>query len=512
MDEYSDDDVKPQTQFETIEIGDFICNINRPKDDFYLLDTFENILPVINENSRPFIKLRAFESDNISELPLNNTVLCRMLIDGASDMNDEQYFKSFYDAKLPVISQIIKQVYSFGFERPSVVQRVTIPEIIMGRDVLVQFKSGCGKTVSFVLGSLWAFDPKDTKLQHIFITSSHEVAQQIYDIVKYMLPTNTNVRLCIGQKRETTSGGFRTTSTSSLNYKPKIADERLEVQRAQVIVCTMGKFYDYLFNKKWIDMSYLKTLCVDEFDTIVVSNNNRSRSSTIMSMQQQMAHIIEKVPSDAQRIFFSATVNEESLLTAHSYFRAYNEEVGEPFILLFDPDDNTLEGVNQYYVQCSSYEVKKDVLIDLLANLRISQAIIFVNRIETAYDIQSYLEGQDPPIMTSVFHSELSAEKRNDIFKRFKNNETRLMIATDVSSRGVDITGINLVINFDMPQTFETYVHRIGRSGRYGKRGVAISLIYHTPNNNEISKVTQINERSKNSPMVCLPQDLANLL
>ena len=273
----------------------------------------------------------------------------------------------------------------------------------------------------------------------------------------------------------------------------------------------MGKFYDYLCNKKWIETKYLKSICVDEFDNIVASRS-RARSSTVMNTEEQMAAIMKRIPSRTQRAFFSATVFSQALEIAHSYFRPYDLMIGDPFLVLLDIEDYTLEGIRQYYVECQSFNDKKEVLLDLLKQLRISQAIIFANRIETANEIKLFLDDQDVKITSAVFHGNLPAVERKNIHQSFSQCNIRVLISTDLTARGLDVQGINLVINFDMPDVLETYIHRVGRSGRYGKKGVAISLILVNRDKDERKKILNINECSKQSQMGELCGDLANLL
>lgn len=380
---------------------------------------------------------------------------------------------------------------------------------------MIQFKAGTGKTWAFLFGLLWGFDPIDLALQYIFITSSHEVAVQIYDQTISILPENTKIVLCIGQKKDTgATGGFKTPiGTSNLNKNIKtLKQEKDEVGTAQIIVCTIGKFYDFLCNRKWVSSTkYLKAICVDEFDNIVASKS-RSRSSSIMNTDEQMAAIIREIPITAQRTFFSATVSPQALEIAYSYFRPYSLLIGDPFIVLLDYEDYTLDGIRQYYVPCTSHQEKKDTLLDLVKQCRISQGIIFTNRIETANDIKKMMDDQSVSISSAVFHGNLSASVRTEIHKNFVENKIRLLISTDLTARGLDVHGINVVVNFDMPDSLETYIHRIGRSGRFGRKGVAISLILVNSTKDEMRKVEGINECSKNNKMEHLVEDLSNLL
>jgi len=512
-------------QFDTIMIGEHYCNVNRKGKDIALLCNFGDITPKFDESLGPHLEIQSKKSSTPTIVQLKNSVCNCLLIKDSKSMDDTTYYSTFVENRKQFVDEwLLKKTFAKGYQTPSAVQALVIPELIQRKDALVQFKSGTGKTHAFLCGLLWNFDPADPELQYVFITSTHEVAMQIYDQTKFLLPDTINICLCIGQKKNpNSSGGFKTPiGTSSLNNsRPKsMKEEREEVARAQIIVCTIGKFYDYLCNRKWIRTTeYLKAICVDEFDNIVASRS-RSRSSTIISTEDQMANIIKNIEMDTpqgknnttQRVFFSATVSQQALEIAHSYFKPYSHAIGEPFIVLLDTEDYTLDGISQYYVPCASFNEKKEILIDLLKQCRIVQGIIFTNRIDTAEDVKCWLNEQSVPINSAVFHGGLPAATRQSIHKDFLDNKTRLLISTDLTARGLDVQGINIVINFDMPDVRETYIHRVGRSGRYGRKGVAISLILTNNRQNEMMKVDGINECSKNSKMEPLPRDLSNLL
>ena len=498
-----------------ITIWEHNCNINRSESDLKILANFSDALPKFSDELGPHLEIYPKNGGKPTIVPLNYGVTNGMLIKNSKNMTDEEYYKAFVECKKPIVETLIKNTYAKGYESTSAVQAITIPELVQRKDALIQFKSGTGKTHAFLFGLLWGFDPLDDVLQYIFITNSHEVAKQIYRQAKELFPDNARISLCIGQKKDTNiGGGFKTTiTTSSLNTKPKsIREERAEVSQAQIIVCTMGKFYDYLCNKKWINnIKHIKSICVDEFDNIVASRS-KSRNSTIMSTEDQMAAIIREMPKNTQRVFFSATVSEQALQIAHSYFRPYAPSIGEPLIVLLPPEDYTLEGIRQYYVQVNSIDVKKEVLIDLFKQFRLAQCIIFTNHIRTAEDIKYMFDKQAVAFSSAVFHGELPATVRDAIHRDFLENKIRILISTDLTARGFDAQSINIVINFDMPESLETYIHRVGRSGRYGRKGVAISLIMSNPKHNEMRKVDAINEVSKFNKFECLPADLSNLL
>lgn len=507
MDEYIPD-------FKPINIGEFQCQINRNEDDDYdLLSDFSDAIPAYNKINGPHLSFFSKLRNSQVIIKLNKAAIKTIKIEGSNNMTDEEYYLEFVNQKKKIVENLVRNIYNIGFEVPSPVQALTIIELIQYKDALVQFKAGTGKTHAFLFGLLWGFDPNSNLLQYVFITSTHEVADQIYIHIKNLLPATTNILLCIGQKKaqNISRGGFRQPiNTSSLNnIKKSVAEEKKEFLDAQIIVCTMGKFYDNLCNKKWnSSIKHLKAICVDEFDNIIVSNTR----SSIMNTEEQMKAIMQQIPINTQRVFFSATVIPDAYKNANKYFREYRPDVPEPLIILLDMDDYTLESIKQYYIECDSYDVKKNVLLDLLAQCRIAQGIIFANKIETTIALKKLLDEQVIPISATIFHGSLNDNERSLIHRNFSDGKVRLLITTDVMSRGVDIRGVNVVINFDMPDTLEKYIHRVGRSGRYGRKGVAISLITVNRKTDELPKVAFINEHSKNNIMVPIPEYLDDLL
>lgn len=501
------------SKFHRVTIGEHSCNVNRDSSELDLLFHFSDIFPHYDENNGLHMKIKNKESENI--VPIGENVISNLHLDKSKYKSQNEYLKAFVEKKTPMIDYLVRQTFKKGFESPSVVQSLGTLELVKGRDVLCQFKSGTGKTHTFLMGCLWSFDPSNPNLQYIFVTTSHEVADQTYKQAKFLLPEETKIFLCIGQKKEVSKTGYQTVQTSQMTDRAKqFREEKNNAANAQVIICTMGKFYDFFCNRKLISVKHLKAICIDEFDNIVASRSKPKVSAT-MSTEEQMAAIIKNIPPNAQRIFFSATVSNQSIDIAQKYFRPYDKVVGSPFIVMLDSEDYTLEGIRQYYVICADNEIKKSVLLDLLEQCRISQAIIFTNRIDTAKSIKNFLDNQKIVVTSALFHGDMDSIERKNIHQNFLENKIRLLISTNITARGLDIQGINLVINFDMPIDLQTYIHRIGRSGRHGRKGVAISLITDDPydeRNSDVDKIQLINECSKNNPMEELPENLADLL
>lgn len=524
-----------------ITIGKFTVNVNRkPDENLLIMSRFDDIYVNIDDSYDPdehdndnyndndndnLVYLKLTNKDTETRMDLNSLVLKKTYIENSKHMDKETYCRKFVEIKNNNVDYLLKRIYANAYEKPSPVQSITIPEIIRGADVIVQFKSGTGKTLSFLVGTLWGFDVNYDVLQYIYITSSHEVATQIYNQIIDLVPNNSNVSLCIGQKKMSSksTGEFRSfIGSASLNVRHKsIKEEREELSKAQIIVCTVGKFYDYFFNKNMIpNINYLKAIVIDEFDAIITSKSNNNRNDNhLTSSDQQIANIMNEIPPFTQRIFFSATVNVEAIMTAEKYIRNIDDtkddddSVGiEPFICMLNADDYTLEGIRQYYVKCNGFDQKKDMLDKLLGDITIVQTIIFTNKIQTARELQIHLMNLKTPIKAGIFHGDLTAAERKDIHSQLLSGTIRYLISTDVAARGLDVQSINVVFNFDMPNDPETYIHRVGRSGRYGKKGVSISFITTNEFFNEMMKVHAINDFSSNNPIVELPNYVRDLV
>lgn len=492
-------------QFNMVNIRGMTYNINREIDDALLLNNFSDLEPHYDPEIDSCPVLHLGKGKNL-EIPDN--VGQHMLIDAPTH---KELCNKFVEQKGKIIRHIISQTFAKGFEYPSQVQSIATLELVLGRDALVQSKSGTGKTHTFLSGLLWHFDLKDSSLQHIYITCSHEIAKQIHEQAIELMPSDSKISLFIGNKPESRgviSGDFKTQSKS----RPKSTRELIEEARtSQIIVCTLGKFYD-LLTKKAFNLDYLKTICVDEFDKIVSHESGRkSASIDNMTTDEQFKRIIDLIPARTQRVFLSATVTPDSVDAALSYFRPDHDIYGTPYIVLLNKDDFTLDGIKQYYVKSELKSDKLAIIGDLLRYLKIKKIIIFVNRKETSLEVKSYLDNCGLGVNTEVMHGDLSSKDRSNIHDTFKIYGAKILIATDVIARGLDIHDVNIVINYDMPESPETYIHRAGRTARYGRRGTVINIIIENKYTDETKKIQVIESFSKGSKMEELPADLGSV-
>lgn len=494
----------------TLTINDERYKFNQNPDLLNKLYSFSDILPSYDAGTKNFyLSLNdRTGSGNKTDVIISKCVIGRTNVpstyDGidTSGISENEYWDIVCRIKREHITSLVKNIYAYGFERPSIAQSMGIVPLINGKDAIVQFQSGTGKTATFLLGLLWGYDGSNPSLQYLFLTSTHEVADQIHTLITKFLP-NAKTCLCIGGNKSQ-AGGFK-------NNQRNVNDNiRNQIRSAQIIVGTVGKTYELMCVKKFIpSMGEVKAICLDEFDQLLSSQKSKSSSHETRT-EDQIKSIFSEIPKYAQRVFFSATVIPGADEQALQYFREYDDDYGDPFLVLLHQDNVLLKGIRHYYVSLEHQEKKLPVLMDLLARVRIQQCIIFVNKIETAYRLHGFLESEK--VQCVLFHGGLDGDTRMKITEKFRAGEFRFMIATDVMSRGIDIQTINVIINFDMPNEKDTYIHRIGRSGRFGRKGVAINFILLNRDIDEMQKVYDINNCSDTNKMVPLPAEVADLL
>jgi superfamily II DNA/RNA helicase len=502
-------------KYTSLTLNGVKLKINRQEDKILLMTTFESSIPLYAEdnknastdtNANPdnkcgdmYLTLDSYQSKKVINLKLSNFLTQQLIMKDCDNLSDSDYLIEFCERKKKFITEIlITNMYKDGFTDPSIVQSISVPELIQKKDALIMFNSGTGKTHAFLFGCLWNFDIDNKKLQYIFITSSHEVAIQILEKCKEILiydddSKKVKIELCIG-KGPAASKGFQ----ERVSYFA----EKIRMEGAQIIVCTMGKLYDYLFTKKFnIDLPNIKSICVDEFDIIVAPPQRQSQNIIIdngeeidiSSSSGQLKMIIKKLSKNTQRVFYSATSKDECLNAAREHFRP---DATMPLVILLENESLTIPGIKQYYGLYEYPEDKDAMLKDILGKINFNIIIIFVNNKKTPSRISRDLEkcGHN----SIIFHGNMSRSERECVFEQFANGFCRIMISTDIMSRGIDISGISHVINYDMPNSLETYIHRIGRSGRFGKKGIAISLVAK----NDDEKIRQINQCSPNNTMI----------
>lgn len=340
--------------------------------------------------------------------------------------------------KMELKESLLRGIYSYGFERPSLIQSKAIPLVSQGKDIIAQSQSGTGKTGAFTIGTIQRIDEKVNGCQAIIIAHTRELAQQISEVCK-QLSSYSKIKtvLCIGGH--------------------DIKQTKIELLDAPVIVVgTPGRIID-LIKRKYLSTRLLRLLVIDEADEMLS-----------FSFQEQVKEIINYIPLEAQICLFSATMPKEMLNISKNFMRNAEE-------ILIDCEKLTLDGIRQFYVNVDSDRWKFDTFCDLFDIISVSQTIVYVNTIKRAEELKIQLE--EKHFTVSIIHSYMTPNERLDIMKEFRGGKTRILISTDLLSRGIDIQQISIVVNYDLPKNKECYLHRIGRSGRFGRKGVAINFI-----------------------------------
>lgn len=381
-------------------------------------------------------------------------------------VEEVKVYATFDDMDLP--ENILRSVYAHGFERPSSIQQKGIVPIKNGRDILAQAQSGTGKTGTFTIGSLCRLDPSLRKVQILVLVPVRELAQQIESVVK-ALSQHMNISVY-----------------SATGGTPLREDIRAIEKGCQYLIGTPGRIFD-LMNRNVLSRDNIRVLIFDEADQMLEDR-----------FKEQVMCILQKgFPKETQVALFSATMDVDVIEVA-------NKILQNPVKILVDANEVPLDGIKQYYVPLEKEEWKFEVLCDLYQQLNISQALIYCNKRQRADWLAEKMSQQGFPL--SVIHGEMDVEERKKRMSDFRKGSVRVMISTDMLARGIDVQQVSLVINYELPVQKENYIHRIGRAGRFGRKGVTINLI--SPE--EKRAVAEIEEHWKIALEV-LPNDLSKI-
>merc|ERR1712185_475559 len=337
--------------------------------------------------------------------------------------------------------ELLRATVDCGFEHPSEVQHACIPQAILGTDILCQAKSGMGKTAVFVLACLQQLDASEKVVKTLVVCHTRELAYQIkheFDrFAKYFQKVKTAV----------VYGGV-----------PIEKDrEMLKDNCPHVLIGTPGRVLALCRNKD-LKLEKLAQFVLDECDKCLDK----------LDMRKDIQQIFMETPKKKQVMMFSATMTKETRELCKKFMQ-------DPHEISVDQESKlTLHGLLQYYVKLSEKE-KNRKLNDLLDALEFNQVVIFVKSVQRAVALDKLLvECSFPSI---AIHSGLKQEERINRYKQFKDFQKRILVSTDLFGRGIDIERVNIVINYDMPDESDTYLHRVGRAGRFGTKGLAISFV-----------------------------------
>jgi len=358
------------------------------------------------------------------------------LTDADIDSNWEETIETFDGLQLP--EELLRGIFAYGFEKPSAIQQRAIKPTMLGRDLIAQAQSGTGKTATFAIGTLSTLDNTLKECQSLILAPTRELAQQIQKVVialgDYM---KVLVHACVG-------------GTAVRD------DIRTLMDGVHIVVGTPGRVFD-MISRRALRLDSIRQFFLDEADEML------SRG-----FKDQIYDIFKFLPETVQVCLFSATMPLDVLEVTQRFMR-------EPVRILVKKDELTLEGIKQFYIAVEREEWKLETLCDLYETLTITQAIIYCNTRRKVDWLQEEMQKRD--FTVSCMHGDMDQRERDIIMREFRSGSSRVLITTDLLARGIDVQQVSLVINFDLPTNRENYIHRIGRSGRFGRKGVAINFL-----------------------------------
>jgi len=356
----------------------------------------------------------------------------------------DQEFESTYDEiidnfdNMSLSEDLLRGIYAYGFEKPSAIQQRAIIPLAKGLDIIAQAQSGTGKTATFTIGILHRLDFNQVDCQALILAPTRELAQQIQKVVLALGDyLEVKCHACIGGTR--------------------VRDDVTKLQSGvHIVVGTPGRVYDML-TRRVLKPDAIKMFILDEADEML------SRG-----FKEQIYDIFQALPPKVQVGLFSATMPPEALEITQKF-------MNNPVRILVKRDELTLEGIKQFYIAVEKEDWKLDTLCDLYDTLNITQAVIFCNTRRKVDWLTEKMRGKE--FTVSSTHGDIGQKERDMILNEFRTGSSRVLITTDLLARGIDVQQVSLVINYDLPRNLENYIHRIGRSGRFGRKGVAINFV-----------------------------------
>jgi len=354
-------------------------------------------------------------------------------------------FSNWEDETLDLNPLLLRGLYAFGFDTPSPIQQKAVGPMIsknaegIRKDIIAQAQSGTGKTGAFAVGVLQIVDPTKEATQALILAPTHELANQIKNVI-------------------TSLGNFMKIRIQLLVGGTSVDDDKnkLEKDKPQIIVGTPGRVHD-MIRRKFLQTDKMEVLVLDEADEMLS-----------FGFKDQMYKIFQLMPNNIQVGLFSATLPPELESLTSKFMR-------HPFKITVKAEQLTLQGIAQYFISVDGDDQKYGVLKDLFSTLNLSMTIIYCNSTRRVDDLTDALTEDKFPC--KKIHGKMDAGERKTNHRDFRSGATRVLVTSDLFARGIDIQQVSIVINFDIPKCQHTYLHRIGRSGRWGRKGVAINFL-----------------------------------
>jgi translation initiation factor 4A len=342
--------------------------------------------------------------------------------------------------ELDINRDLLRGIYAYGFEKPSPIQSKAIKPIIEKRDIIGQAQSGTGKTATFSIGALSRVNINDNYSQVLILSPTHELTHQTAKVITSLSTMMTGVRI------KTILGG------SSIDND---VDSMLATPPHILVGCP-GRVYD-MIRRGHINASKLSLVVIDEADEMLSQG-----------FKEQIYNIFQYFSNDIQVALFSATLPE-------NIYRITDKFMRNPVKISVTPEMLTLEGIKQYFVALNNDVEKYSTLKDIFQVISLSHCIIYCNSVKRVADLCEAMREDNFPVC--CIHSYMDKAEREKSINEFRTGVARVLISSNVTARGIDIQQVSTVINFDIPKDVHTYLHRIGRSGRWGRKGTGINFI-----------------------------------
>lgn len=337
-------------------------------------------------------------------------------------------------------TDLLRGIYTYGFENPSEIQKKAILPIINGRDTIAQAQSGTGKTGAFSISILHRIDVTKKELQGLIIAPTHELAKQI-----------TNVITSLGNSME---GLVIKTLVGGTSVQQDITD--MYETPPHIIVGCAGRIFD-MIRRRNINANTIKIFVLDEADEMLSG-----------TFKDQVYNIFQHFNENIQVAIFSATMPDEILTLSNKFMR-------NPVKITMKKEDLNLDGIQQYFVAIQNDFYKFEMLKQLFTMISVSQCIIYCNSVKRVVDLHRAMN--DEGYSVCAIHSSMDKMERDNTFRNFRNGGYRVLISSNITARGIDVQQVAVVINFDITNCVHTYLHRIGRSGRWGRKGLGINFV-----------------------------------
>ena len=366
------------------------------------------------------------------------------------DIFDSSYEISSWD-ELDIDPNILRGIYAYGYEKPSPIQRKAIRPIIAGKDIIGQAQSGTGKTATFSIGALSTVRVNDPTTQVLILSPTRELTMQTAKVI-------TSIGCMIpGLKVQTVFGG------SKIEYNNGFSSRNVP----HIMCGCPGRVFD-MIRRDNMTCKNIRLVIIDEADEMLSSG-----------FKEQVYGIFQHFNNDIQVALFSATLPA-------NIFAITDRLMRDPVRICVKTEQLTLEGISQFYVAVDDDRQKYATLKHIFSYLTVSQCIIYCNSVKRVADLYEAMREDEFPVC--CIHSSMDKGARETSIADFRNGKSRVLISSNVTARGIDIQQVSIVINFDVPKDIHTYLHRIGRSGRWGRKGVGINFITRR----DISKLKEI--------------------